>query len=118
MDFVQRLIVDAQGQAATPCSGLHPLPDPNTELETTTLEDFRQPQSSVGFDWERASTMTLDQLPDSNLWYSPEYKLTEEWLARYLNEVEPERQVDQSADICAEVERHAHGCTSGAWSDS
>jgi hypothetical protein len=103
MDLAQRLIVDAQGRAATPC-GLDA--DPNTDLEIIMLGDSVQSQSSKVFDWPLASTMALDELPDSDLWYRPGYQLTQEWLdhtIKCLNEekrVAAEREVDKSAEIC------------------
>jgi hypothetical protein len=106
MDLAQRLIVDAQGRAATPCSGLHA--DSNTEM--AMLGDSAQSQSSKVFDWLMASTMTLDELPDSDLWHRPGYQLTPEWLdhtIKCLNEekrVAAEREVDKSVEICADME--------------
>ena len=106
--------MDAQGRAATPCSGLNA--DPNTDMEMTMLGDSAQSQSSKvleGFDWLKASTMALDELPDSDLWYRPEYQLTQEWLdqaIKYLKEadeekrVAAEREVDKRAEIGADME--------------
>ena len=97
MDLAQRLVVDAQGRAATPCSGLEA--DPNTDMEMAMLGDSTHSQSSKVFDWLLASTMALDELPDSDLWYRPGYQLTQEWLdhtVKCLNEenwVTAEREV-------------------------
>lgn len=99
MELVRRLIVDAQGRAATPCSSLHA--DSSTDLEVTMLGDSVQSQPSKVFDWLLASTMALDELPDSDLWYQPGYQLTQEWLDQYLNE---DKQVDKSTEICADME--------------
>jgi hypothetical protein len=75
-----------------------------------------QSQSSEvldSFDWPLASTMALDELPDSDLWYRPEYQLTQEWLEqtiKYLKEVDEEkrvaaeREVDKRAEIGADME--------------
>jgi hypothetical protein len=65
------------------------------------LEDLPK----VFFDWSRASTMALDELPDSDLRDQPEYQITQEWLdetLKCLNEekrVAGEREVDNSAEI-------------------
>ena len=114
VDLARSLIVDAQGRAATPCSGLNA--DPNTDLETIMLGDSAQSQSSNvpdNFNWLMAGTMALDELPDSDLWYRPEYQLTQEWLEqtiKYLKEIdeekriEAEREVDKRAEIGADME--------------
>ena len=114
MDLARCLIVDSQGWAPTPCSGLHA--DPNRDLETTMLGDSAQSQSSNvldSFDWPMAGKMALDELPDSDLWYRPEYQLTQEWLEqtiKYLKEigeekrVAAEREVDKRAEIGADRE--------------
>jgi hypothetical protein len=109
--------VDAQGRAATPCSSLNA--DPNTDLEMTMLGDSAQSQSSTSsnvldsFDWPLASTMALDELPDSDIWYRPEYQLTQEWLEQtieYLKEIDEEkrvaaeREVDKRAEIGVDIE--------------
>jgi hypothetical protein len=114
MDLARGIIVDAQGRAATPCSGLNA--DPNTDLEMMMLGDFAQSQSSNvfdNFDWSQASTMALDELPDSDHWLRPEYHLTQEWLEqtiKCLKEVDEEkrvaaeREVDKRAEIGADME--------------
>jgi hypothetical protein len=106
--------VDAQGRAPTPCCGLNI--DPNTDLEMMMLGESAQSQSSEvfdSFDWPLASTMALDELPDSDLWYRPDYQLTQEWLEqtiKYLKEIDEEkrvaaeREVDKRADIGADME--------------
>jgi hypothetical protein len=110
MDFARSLIVDSQGRAPTPCSGLNA--DPNTDLEMMMSEDSA-PQLLDGFDWPRAGEVALDQLPDSDLWYRPDYELTQEWFEKtikYLKEtdeekrVAAEREVDKSAEIGADME--------------
>lgn len=106
MDLARSLIVDAQGRAATPCSGF------NAE---TMLGDFAQSQYSNvldSFDWPLAGTMALDELPDSDLRYCPEYQLTQEWLdhtIKSLKETEEirvaaEREADNRAEIGADME--------------
>jgi hypothetical protein len=101
VDLARSLIVDAQGRAATPCSGLNT--DPNANLEMTRLGDSAQPQSSEvfdSFDWPLASTMALDELPDSDLWYRPEYQLTQEWLEQTIKYLK----VDEEKRVAAERE--------------
>lgn len=44
------------------------------------------------FDWSQAGTMTLDQLPDSDLWYRADYQLTQEWLDDTLKFMDEEKQ--------------------------
>jgi len=65
------------------------------------------------FDWPMASTMALDELPDSDLWYRPEYQLTQEWLEhtiKYLKEVDEEkrvaaeREVDKRDEVVSDME--------------
>ncbi len=60
-----------------------------------------------------ASTMALDELPDSDLWYRPEYQLTQEWLEhtiKYLKEVDEEkrvaaeREVDKRDEVVSDME--------------
>lgn len=105
MDLLQRLMAEAQGRAATPCSGLDA--DPNTNPEMAVVGDSAQSQSSKVFDWLQASTMALDELPDSDQWYQPGYQLDQEWL-KYMNEekkrVAAERGFDKSFEICADME--------------
>jgi hypothetical protein len=114
MDLARSFIVDAQGRAATPCSGFNA--DPNAELETLMLGDSAQsqfPEVLDSFDWPLASTMALDELPDSDLWYRPDYQLTQEWLEqtiKYLKEIDEEkrvaaeREVDERVEVGAEIE--------------
>jgi hypothetical protein len=130
LDLARSLIVDAQGRAATPCSGLNA--DPNVDLEMAILGDSAWSQSSNvfdGFDWRLASTMALDELPDSDLCYRPEYQLTQEWLdhtIKCLNEIDEEKRVAAErkvAEIGADVETgsSSNGPSNGgneAWSDS
>jgi len=72
----------------------------------TMLGDF----SNVFIDWTRASTMALDELPDSNLGYRSEYQLTQEWLENTLKcmneekQVAGEREADDSAEIGVDME--------------
>lgn len=106
--------MDAQGRAATPCSGFNT--NPNADLEMSMLGDSAQSQFSEvldSFDWPMASTMALDELPDSDLWNRPEYQLTQEWLEqtiKYLKEIDEEkrvaaeREVDERAEIGADIE--------------
>jgi hypothetical protein len=86
------------------------------DLEMMALGYSAQSQSSNvydDFDWSLASTMALDELPDSDNWYRPEYQLTQEWLEqtiKYLKEIEDEnrvaaeREVDKRAEISADME--------------
>jgi len=106
--------VNAQGRAPTPCCS--PIADPNIDLDMTMLGDTAQSQFSKvsdSFDWPQASTMALDELPDSDLWYRPEYQLTQEWLEHtlsYLKDIDEEkpvsaeRDVDKRAEIGADTE--------------
>lgn len=101
--------MDAQGRAATPCSA-----DPNSYPDMTMWDSAQSQISRVfdGFDWPHANTMALDELPDSDLRYRPEYQLTQEWLEqtiKYLTESEEkrvaeEREVDQRAGFGAGME--------------
>ncbi len=119
MDIARGLIVGAQGRAATPCSNLNA--DPYADPEMEMLGDSAQAQISNafdGFEWPLApftlpSTMTLDELPDSDLQYRPEYQLTQEWLEqtiKYLKDVDEERRVtaeregNMRAEIGADIE--------------
>jgi hypothetical protein len=115
MNLVDRLIVDAQGRAATPCSGLHA--DPNTDLEMTMLGDSVQPQSLEVFDWLQASTMALDELPDSDLWSRPGYRLTEEWLDNTMK-CWKEDNGDKCDDKSAKIYDEVTNCGNVAWSGS
>ena len=88
MDLTWSLILDAQGQAATPCSGMGI--DLNTDIEMGVLGDLMQLQFSNVFNifnWWKASTMMLDELPESDIWYWPDYQLTEEWLERTVEKL-------------------------------
>jgi len=114
MDLARSHFVNAQGRAATPCSSLDA--DPNTDLEMMMLGDFVQSQSSNvldSFDWGKASTMALEELPDSDLCYQPGYQLTQEWLeqtVKHLKELDEEkllaaeREVDKRAEIGADMD--------------
>jgi hypothetical protein len=51
--------------------------------------------------------LTLDELPDSDLWYRPEYQLTQEWLEqtiKYLKDIDEEKRVttEREVDVRAE----------------
>jgi hypothetical protein len=114
IDLARSVIVGAQGRATTPCSGLNA--DPNIGLDMMMLGESALSQSSDvfdGFDWSLASTMALDELPDSDNWYRPEYHLTEEWLEqtlKYSNEIDEEewiatgREADKRAEIGVDIE--------------
>lgn len=121
IDLARSLIVDAQGRAATPCSGIDP--DLNTDREMGILGDLTQPQPlnvSDIFDWGKAGTMALDELPESGLWYRSDYKLTQEWLDKTLEQlketdeekrVATEREADKRAEIGADMDEDglSHG---------
>lgn len=111
--------MDSQDRAPTPCSGLNA--DPNIDLEILMLGECAPSQSSEvldSFDWRQASTMALDELPDSDLMARPEYHLTQEWLEqtiKYLKDAEEEkrvaaeREVDERAEIGADADGLSHG---------
>jgi len=97
MEIARSLAVDAQSRAATPC------------LSLNDLETFEWPSEPFTI----ASGLTLDELPDSDLYYRSEYQLTEEWLERTLRslaeideekQVSAEREVDMRAKENAEIE--------------
>lgn len=81
------------------------------EREPTLEELVMIEDSAKAFDWSLlphltlASTMTLDELPDSATWSLPEYQLTQEWyeqIVRCLREAEGETK--GSAEVEMEVE--------------
>jgi len=105
LDIARGLFVDAQGRAATPCSGSGPQDTDeatggNSSQQSQSSDESRFPDGSF-FDWSKAGTMTLDELPDSDLWYRPEYQLTQEWLE---NTIKYLRDIDEEKRVAAELE--------------
>lgn len=103
-DVLRSLIVDAQGRAATPCSDLNLNADPSSYPDVMMWDPAQSQLSRVieGFDWPQASTMALDELPDSDLWYRSEYQLTQEWLEQtmqYLTENDEEKRVVEEREV-------------------
>jgi hypothetical protein len=71
------------------------------------LGDPAPTQARKALDWPPApltlaSALTLDELPDSDLWYRPEYQLTQEWLEqtiKYLKEIDEEKRVAAETEV-------------------
>ena len=106
MEIARSLVEDAQSRAATPCLSLDVSPYTDSEMK---LNAFQWPSEPYTI----ASGLALDELPDSDLCYRPEYQLTEEWLERTLKslaeideekKVSAEREVDMRAKENAEIE--------------
>ncbi|KAH9957707.1 hypothetical protein BC827DRAFT_1224002 [Russula dissimulans] len=119
MSVARRLTQRAQNRAASP------YPSPNTRrttsprdaVETETTGDSSAlgapPPLSTSLDWWTTlqllnGPLTLDELPDSKLWYLPEYQLTEEWFEKIISELaeaDEEKQVEGEleADIGAQM---------------
>jgi hypothetical protein len=83
------------------------------EMESNLEELAMMGDSVQGIDWlplehwMLAGTMTLDELPDSETWSSPEYQLTHEWYEQTiwcLREAEGEAKVDVEAEMEVEVD--------------
>jgi hypothetical protein len=86
-------------------------------VETETTGDSSAlgapPPLSTSLDWWTTlqllnGPLTLDELPDSKLWYLPEYQLTEEWFEKIISELaeaDEEKQVEGEleADIGAQM---------------
>jgi hypothetical protein len=54
-----------------------------------------------------ANALTLDELPDSDLWYRPEYQLTQEWLEqtiKYLKDIDEEKRVTTETEVDVRAE--------------
>jgi len=95
MNVARRLTQRVQSRAASP----HPSPnttrttspkDSETEIKAGNLALVIPPLLPASLDWTLQSPdgpLTLDELPDSKLWYLPEYQLTEEWFERIISEL-------------------------------
>jgi len=116
MNVARRLTQRAPSRAASP----HPSPNTRRttspkEAETETTGDSAlavPPPLSISLDWWTLQSsdgpLTLDELPDSELCYLPEYQLTQEWFERIISElaeadeekrVEGELEVDMGAEM-------------------
>lgn len=79
------------------------------------LRQSAPPQDPKVFEWPTepftiASELTLDELPDSDLYYRPEYQLTEEWLEqtlRSLTEIDEEKQVSAEREVDMTAKQNA-----------
>jgi hypothetical protein len=78
------------------------------EMESHLEELVMIADSAQEFDWlplehlMLSGMMTLDELPDSKNWSSPEYQLTQEWYEqtiRCLREAEGEAKIDVHAEM-------------------
>src|SRR5882757_7662917 len=105
MEIARCLDVEGQSRAATPCAS------PNigslADLEMEMLGDSAPTQPRKALEWPPApytlaSALTLDEMPDSDLWYHPDYQVTEEWLEKtikYLKEIDEEKRVAAETEV-------------------
>jgi hypothetical protein len=128
MSVARRLTENRQSRATSPCPSPMSVNLSPKEVEAILAGDPAMKQAQVppaqseptALDWPPhwtlAGTMTLDELPDSELWSLPEYQLTQEWFEQIIqnsNELEERRveeeriekeEVDGGAEMDIDVE--------------
>lgn len=109
MDIARCLVVDAQSRAATPCPSPNvSLPaDPEMEMLTNSVQAPPKALEWPPAPFTLANALTLDELPDSDLWYRPEYQLTQEWLEqtiKYLKDIDEEKRVTTETEVDVRAE--------------
>ncbi|KAF8472397.1 hypothetical protein DFH94DRAFT_684607 [Russula ochroleuca] len=115
MDIARCLVVDAQSRAATPCPSpnVSPHEDPEMEMLTDSVQAAPKALEWPPAPFTLASALTLDELPDSDLWYRPEYQLTQEWLEqtiKYLKDIDEEKRVTTEREVdTSEIVRFVEG---------
>jgi hypothetical protein len=72
------------------------------------IQDLKTPEWPLE-PYTIASGFALDELPDSDLWYRPEYQLTQEWLEqtlKYLKDIDDEKQVAAEREVDMRTEEN------------
>jgi hypothetical protein len=114
MNVARRLTENRQSRATSPCPSLMSVNLSPKEVEAILAGDPAMAQGQAppaqsepaALDWPPhwtlAGTLTLDELPDSEIWALPEYQLTQEWFEQMIlnsNELEERRVEEEQTKI-------------------